>query len=78
MMEGDGVLSAHQGKDVQLECKANGDGDERGGNLWLIQGDLLLMCLRVTTCYLKVFYREPQKSDSGRYEYQASNPFGKS
>ena len=25
MMEGDGVLSAHQGKDVHLECKANGD-----------------------------------------------------
>ena len=23
-MEGDGVLSDHQGKDVHLECKANG------------------------------------------------------
>ena len=25
MMEGDGVMSAHQAKEVTLECRANGD-----------------------------------------------------
>ena len=49
-------------------------GDDRGGNLLPNQGDLLLLSLQN---YNKFSIEKTQKSDSRRYECQASNPFGK-
>ena len=85
MMEGDGVLSAHQGKDVHLECKANGD--DPISIMWRREGRELIAEPRRSSITVirelqhvtsKFSIERTQKSDSGRYECQASNPFGKS
>eukprot|EP00090_Calanus_glacialis_P038689 TRINITY_DN6743_c0_g1_i1.p1 TRINITY_DN6743_c0_g1~~TRINITY_DN6743_c0_g1_i1.p1 ORF type:complete len:1180 (-),score=156.79 TRINITY_DN6743_c0_g1_i1:583-4122(-) len=85
MMEGDGVLSAHQGKDVHLECKANGDDPisimwrREGRELIAEPGRSSITVIRELQHVTSKFSIEKtQKSDSGRYECQASNPFGKS
>ena len=85
MMEGDGVLSTHQGKDVHFDCKANGDAPisimwRREGREFLAEpGKSSITVIRelqhVTS---RISIKKTQKSDSGRYECQASNPFGKS
>lgn len=85
MMEGDGVLSAHQGKDVHLECKANGDDPisimwrREGRELAAEPGRSSITVIRELQHVTSKFSIEKtQKTDSGRYECQASNPFGKS
>lgn len=86
-MEGDGVMSAHQGKEVTLECRANGDDpisimwrrEPGGGELVAEPGRSSITVIREighVTSKFSIF--QTQKSDSGRYECQASNPFGKS
>ena len=74
-----------KGKEVQLECRANGD--DPISVTWRRGGEELLAEPGRSSV---TFIREPQhvtskftiqrtaKSDSGRYECQASNPFGKS
>ena len=85
MMEGDGVMSAHQAKEVHLECKANGD--DPISIMWRRDGQELvaepgrssitvIREIQHVTSKFSIF--KTQKSDSGRYECQASNPFGKS
>ena len=85
MMEGDGVMSAHQAKEVHLECKANGD--DPISIMWRRDGQELvaepgrssitvIREIQHVTSKFSIF--KTHKSDSGRYECQASNPFGKS
>ena len=85
MMEGDGVMSAHQGKDVHLECRA--DGDDPISIMWRREGKELVaepgrssitVIREIQHVTSKFSIYKTQKADSGRYECQASNPFGKS
>ena len=85
MMEGDGVMSAHQGKDVHLECRANGD--DPISIMWRREGQELVaepgrssitVIREIQHVTSKFSIYKTQKADSGRYECQASNPFGKS
>ena len=85
MMEGDGVMSAHQGKEVQLECRANGD--DPISIMWRREGQELVaepgrssitVIREIQHVTSKFSIYKTQKGDSGRYECQASNPFGKS
>ena len=84
-MEGDGVMSAHQGKDVHLECRANGD--DPISIMWRREGQELVaepgrssitVIREIQHVTSKFSIYKTQKGDSGRYECQASNPFGKS
>ena len=81
------MVSAHCGREVQLECRANGDDPisiawrrEPGGALLAAEpGRSAITVIRElehVTSRFSIF--ETQQSDSGRYECQASNPFGKS
>ena len=85
MMEGDGVMSAHQGKEVHLECRANGD--DPISIMWRREGQELVaepgrssitVIREIQHVTSKFSIYKTQKGDSGRYECQASNPFGKS
>jgi len=84
-MDGDGVLSAHQGKQVSLECRADGDDPisiawrREGRQLVAQPGHSSITVIRELQHVTSQFSIErTRKSDSGRYECQASNPFGKS
>ena len=78
-------MSAHQAKEVHLECKANGD--DPISIMWRRDGQELvaepgrssitvIREIQHVTSKFSIF--KTHKSDSGRYECQASNPFGKS
>lgn len=84
-MDGDGIISAHQGKEVHLECQANGDDPisivwRRGGReLEALPGRSTITVIRELEHVTSKFsILKTVKEDSGRYECQASNPFGKS
>ena len=85
MMEREGLVSAHQGQDVQLVCKANGDDPisvmwrKDGKELAAEPGRSAITVIRESQQITSRFkIAVTRKSDSGRYECQASNPFGKS
>ena len=82
MMEGDGVLSAHQGKDVHLECKANGDDPisimwrREGRELIAEPGRSSITVIRdLQHVISKLSIVGTQKSDCVRNKCQASNHF---
>ena len=77
MMEGDGVMSAHQSKEVHLECKASGDDPisiswrRDGQELEAEPGRSSITVIREiqhVTSKFSIF--KTHKTDTGRYECQ--------
>ena len=85
MREGDGVLSAHQGNYIHIKCKDNGY--DLISIIWRREGRELIaepgrssitVIRELQHVTSKFSIKQTQNRDSGRYEFQASNPFGKS
>ena len=79
-MDGEGVLSVHQGKSVQLECRARGDEPisitwrKGGADLRVEPGRTTVTVVReVGEVGSRLEISDAKQTDSGRYECQVKS-----